>query len=256
MENEDWDFFMTHFMGTDRINHFLWEHMERGEEPYASAFIEYYRKIDGILGELSRRVDGKTTLLVLSDHGFCTLKKEVYVNRWLIDAGWLVFDAGSDQAIKEIDERSRAFSLDPGRIYVNLRGREPRGNVEPGEEYEAVRTELVEGLSGMTDPESGESVIERVVKREEIYSGDSFDSAPDLVAVPRRGYDLKGALNKTALTHKGELVGMHTFDDAFLFIRGEKVNRDEFSIVDVMPTILSLIGVPRPPDLDGHSLID
>jgi predicted AlkP superfamily phosphohydrolase/phosphomutase len=256
MENEEWDFFMTHFMGTDRINHFLWEQMERGEEPYASAFLDYYRKIDRIIADLASRLDESTTLIVLSDHGFCSVKKEVYVNRWLVEGGWLVFDEGKEQSIKAIDERTRAFSLDPGRIYLNLQGREPRGSVRPGEEYEAARAELIEGISGLADPESGEPMIERVVKREEIYSGGAFDSAPDLIAVPRRGFDLKGALNKPRLLHKGELVGMHTYDDAFLFIRGEAIARDGFSIIDVMPTILSLLEVPVPPDVDGHSLLE
>jgi len=256
MEHEEWDFFMTHFMGTDRINHFLWEQMELGEGPYAAAFLDYYRKIDEMIAGLVSRLDGRTTLAVLSDHGFCTLKKEVYINHWLVDGGWLVFDNQNEQSIKEIDERSRAFSLDPGRIYVNLRGREPKGSVAPGDEYERVRAELAEGLAELTDPDSGEQMIEKVVKREEIYFGDSFDAAPDLIAVPRRGYDLKGALNRPELTHKGELVGMHTFEDAFLFIRGEEITRDEFSIVDVMPTVLSLLRVPIPSDVDGRSLVD
>ena len=119
-----------------------------------------------------------------------------------------------------------------------------------------IAEQLAEGLAELTDPDAGEQMIEKVVKREEIYFGNAFDAAPDLIAVPQRGYDLKGALNKPELTHKGELVGMHTFDDAFLFIRGEEITRDEFSIVDVMPTVLSLLRVPVPSDVDGRSLVD
>jgi predicted AlkP superfamily phosphohydrolase/phosphomutase len=127
--------------------------------------------------------------------------------------------------------------------------------VDPGKEYETLRDELVESLSGLADPDSGEPMIERVYRREEIYSGECFPQAPDLVAMPYRGYDLKGSIKKDVLTDKGVITGAHTYDDAMLCIRGEKIAKAEVSIVDVMPTILQLMGVPIPQDVDGEVVI-
>jgi len=255
MDTEDWDFFMLQIMETDRLHHFLWEEMETGHEKYAPAFLELYHKIDGLLGRLYDRLDENTTLFVMSDHGFTLMKKEVYINRWLQDQGWLSFTKDPPESLKDIHPDSRAYSLDPGRIFVNLRGREPLGSVDPGQEYEALRSELVESLSGLSDPESGEPMIERVYRREEIYSGECYPQAPDLVAMPHRGYDLKGSIKKDVLTDRGVINGAHTYDDAMLYVQGQEVGKAEVAIVDVMPTILHLMGVPIPEDVDGEVLV-
>ncbi len=255
METEDWDFFMLQIMETDRLHHFLWEPMEQGDEKYAPAFLKLYHMIDSLLGRLHDRLSHDTSLIVISDHGFCAMKKEVYINRWLQDRGWLSFTKDPPESLKDIHPDSKAYSMDPGRIFVNLRGREPQGTVNAGKEYEALRTELVEALGRLADPESGEPMIEAIYKREEIYSGQCYDQAPDLVAMPRRGYDLKGSIKKDILTDKGVINGAHTYDDAMIYIRGHEIGKSEAAIVDVMPTILHLMDVPIPDDVDGSVLI-
>lgn len=255
METEEWDFFMLQIMETDRLHHFLWEHMEKGDEKYAPAFLKLYHKIDGLLGRLYERLTEDTTLVVLSDHGFCTMKKEVFINRWLQDNGWLSFTKDPPDSLRDIHPDSKAYSMDPGRIFVNLRGREPQGSVDAGREYEALRKELTDALSELREPESGEPMIERVYKREEIYSGECYPQAPDLVAMPCRGYDLKGSIKKAVLTEKGVINGAHTYDDAMIYIQGQDIKKQEVAIVDVMPTILRLMDVPIPRDVDGSVLI-
>jgi len=243
-------------METDRLHHFLWEPMENGDPVYEPAFYACYHQIDERLGEVRRRLDDETTLILMSDHGFCTLRQEVYLNNWLRDAGYLSFRSVEPKSVADLDPSSRAYSLDPGRIFVNLRGREPEGCVSPGEEYEKLRDELAAGLLELRDPESGESMIEKVLRREEIYHGPQFERAADLIAVPFRGFDLKGAVSRPALTFKGnELVGMHTYDDAMLYVQGREFKRDDFSVVDVMPTILDIMELPTPLGLDGVSVV-
>jgi len=255
METEDWDFLMLQIMETDRLHHFLWEEMETGDPKYAPAFLKLYHQIDALLGRLHDRLDSDTTLFVMSDHGFTLMKKEVYINRWLEDHGWLSFTKRPPDSLKDIHPDSRAYSMDPGRIFVNLRGREPLGSVDPGQDYERVRSELIDSLSALSDPDSGEPMIERVYHREEIYSGPCYDQAPDLVAMPHRGYDLKGSIKKDVLTDRGVINGAHTYDDAMLYVQGQEVRKDEVAIVDVMPTILHLMGVPIPEDVDGEVLV-
>jgi predicted AlkP superfamily phosphohydrolase/phosphomutase len=101
-------------------------------------------------------------------------------------------------------------------------------------------------------------MIDKVVMREEVYQPgrqDVYERAADLFALPYDGYDLKGNVNKSSLTEKSALAGMHTFGDAMLYIRGEEIVGEDLSIVDLMPTILQIMGVPAPEDLDGASCI-
>jgi predicted AlkP superfamily phosphohydrolase/phosphomutase len=80
---------MAHIMETDRLHHFFWEEMEQGHATYGPAFREFYKRVDSVLGEVRSWLDEDTTLIVLSDHGFCSIKQEVFINTWLHDAGYL-----------------------------------------------------------------------------------------------------------------------------------------------------------------------
>jgi predicted AlkP superfamily phosphohydrolase/phosphomutase len=252
---EPWDFFMAHIMETDRLHHFFWEEMEQGHAKYAPAFLEFYKRVDHVLGEVRSWLDEDTTLVILSDHGFCTIKQEVYINTWLHDAGYLQYAKEQPRTLQDMAPWSAAYSLDPGRIFLNVRGREPDGRIAPGAEYERVRREIAEAAAKLTDPATGELIVERVYTREELYHGPYADAASDLVFAMRDGYDPKGSFGKPALTFKGpSLVGMHTTPDAFLYIQGRRKIARRPHIADVAPTLLDLLDVPVPADMDGRSL--
>lgn len=260
LEQEAWDFFMIHIMETDRLQHFLWEHYEQDDSTYAPQFVSRYRQVDKLLGELYDSLKPDTDLVIVSDHGFASVKYEVYVNHWLEQAGWLRFKERPAQldpkaaypTLEWVDDSSRAFSLDPGRLYLNVQGRWPRGGVPRGE-YRELRDALARDvLENLRDPVTGQPMIEKAIPKEELYRGDLFDWAPDLILVPFNGYDLKGAVNKQQLVHKGELEGMHTYDDALLYVSGREINKRDLSILDVMPTILHLVGEPVPQQLEGR----
>jgi predicted AlkP superfamily phosphohydrolase/phosphomutase len=233
--------------------------MEEGHPTYAPAFYEFYRRIDDMLGQLADRLDDRTTLVWMADHGFCTIKKEVYVNRWLMDRGWLRLrnvPPDRKRGLDEIDPSSVAYSLDPGRVAIRVRGREKDGPVAPGAEYEDLRNEIAAAALEWRDPDSGEPIFQAALKREEIYHGPYLEQAADLILAPHDGYDPKGPLYKEGLTYKGEeLVGMHTHDDAMLYVGGRSIPQTRFSVLRVMPTILDLMGLPLPPHLDGSSLL-
>ncbi|MBN1484324.1 MAG: alkaline phosphatase family protein [Chloroflexia bacterium] len=253
MDEEEWDFFQCHVMETDRLFHFLWQEMEEEHPDYAPRFLDFMQRIDRVLGELWERLDEETSLVVLSDHGFCTLKKEVYINTWLQQRGWLRLREGGERPkLEDLSDDSVAYSLDPGRVFIHLAGREPRGPVQPGAEYEALRGEIAAAALELRDPDDGSPMVRQVFKREEIYYGPLLEQAADLILVPFDGYDLKGPLGKPTLTFKGEeLVGMHTYDDAMLYVQGQEIAAGDWGVVDVMPTVLQLLDVPRPAGLDG-----
>ena len=242
---------------TDRLHHFLWQQMEEGHPTYAPAFYDFYRRIDDALGRLAARLDEHTTLMWMADHGFCTIKKEVYVNYWLAERGWLklrTVPPDPKKGLDEIDPASVAYSLDPGRVVIRVKGREKEGVVAPGAEYEALRGEIAAAALALRDPDDGAPIFQAAYKREELYHGPYLEQAADLILAPYDGYDPKGPLYKPALTYKGdELVGMHTYDDAQLYVGGVHIPQTRFSVLNVMPTVLSLMGVACPPGLDGES---
>jgi predicted AlkP superfamily phosphohydrolase/phosphomutase len=154
---------------------------------------------------------------------------------------------------------TRAYSRgNYGQIYVNLKGREPMGCVLPGKEYEDVRAAVKRDLLSTRDPISGESLFERVYFREELYHGPYVNEAPDIVFLPRdMGYKALGTLDFTSNSFSFPVYGNsgdHRMDGIFLGIGdafGEARRVDRLSILDVAPTVLHLLGLPVPNEMDG-----
>ncbi|MCF6156970.1 MAG: hypothetical protein E3K32_00030 [wastewater metagenome] len=255
LKHETFNLFIGVLTETDRLHHFFWESHEESDEKYHRFFLDYYRIIDVFLGKVMEYVDDHTTLIILSDHGFCTLKHEVYINHWLREEGYLHFRTIPPKSLHALGEGSRAYCLDPGRIYLNLRGRERAGYVAPGDEYEHLRNMLISKLTKIKDPVTDTTIIDKVYKREEIYHGRYFDRAPDIIIEPKHGYDLKGALYHSTLLDKGIFTGMHTYDNAFVYINHTAVTKHPLEIVDVAATILASLDIPVPNEFDGTNFI-
>ncbi len=251
---DDWDLFFGVFMTTDRVNHFLFEDYER-EGEYREAFFEFYEKLDDYVGQIRHSLPDDVTLVVASDHGFTTLDYEVHCNEWLREEGWLSFETDDPQELDDIGEDTRAYSFIPGRFYLNLEGREPRGSV-PEDDYDEVRDELKAALDALEGPD-GRPVVDRVVEKEEAFRGDHDDIAPDLIAIPTKGFDLKSGFKaNTEVFTDGPRNGMHSFDDTSLFIDHPDATIENADLYDIAPTILELMDVDYSrSDFDGASLV-
>jgi len=254
VEADDWDLFFGVFMSTDRVNHFLFEDYER-DGPDREAFMEFYRTLDDYLGRLRGLLPDDVTMVVASDHGFTSLDYEVHFNEWLRREGWLSYEPDDHDSLSDIADETRAYSLIPGRFYLNLEGREPRGSV-PEEEYEAVRSELREKLQALEGP-NGRPVADRVVTREEAFRGAHDDIAPDLVVVPTHGFDLKAGFGGSAeVFDTGPRNGMHSFDDACLFVDDPDARTGAADLYDIAPTVLDLMDLEYDrAAFDGASLL-
>lgn len=264
IEKEEWDLFIATISETDRLHHFLWAASDDPAHKYHDFFIEIYRWIDRIIGKLCEKIDRDTAVFMVSDHGFTHIKQEVYINKWLEEEGYLSFSKNPAESYKDIREGTRVFNLDPARIYINVRGKYPKGCVNNGSEYNALRHEIKEKLLGFKA--DGQNAIKQVFYKEDIFNGPQYEFAPDMVILPNYGFDLKGALNKPSVTGRSIFTGMHTQDDALFFVtnnensppllkggRGGVFSR-EVNIIDVMPTVLSAMGIEPVQGLDGKAV--
>lgn len=215
MDRFDWDFFMVMFTGDARLMHF-------SEPSCEGAIKDYYQELDGFVGEVNERTDENTTVILTSNHGFTELDKKMYMYTFLKEHGYLQpkqpeytihrfqdfagnilsklgLDSGgeisgrasfSDEYMDEVDwDKTKAYTggFYNGQIFINLKGREPNGVVKQ-ENYEEVRSNIIEDLKQLEDPETGEKVVENVYRKEEIYDGERMDEVPDII-IETPGYN-------------------------------------------------------------------
>jgi len=215
-DNEDWQIFMLIFTGTDRLMHFLWEAYEDKNHKYYDAFLNHFYKIDKAIGEISGRLCEDDLLLILSDHGFERLDKEIYINFILRKEGFLKFSSSQERSLTSIDYSTKAFALDPARIYINEKGKYPQGSVDK-KDSQSVAKDL-EALFTSFEVDNNR-VIRRVFRKEDIYSGPLSDEAPDLVLIGAPHFDLKASVKATQVSDKGIFSGKHVRDTAFLLVK-------------------------------------
>jgi predicted AlkP superfamily phosphohydrolase/phosphomutase len=151
-----------------------------------------------------------------------------------------------------------------GYIRLNLRGREPNGSVSPGADAEAELAAIAEALRELKDPKSGEPIVNEALLAADAFGPECHPDVPDLMVSFR--HDL-GKLDECVSERVGIVraparvvnrSGDHT-GEARLWLAGDGLPRSTSTArahaLDVAPTILSLLGVPRPDRLDGHSLL-
>jgi predicted AlkP superfamily phosphohydrolase/phosphomutase len=167
-------------------------------------------------------------------------------------------------SFEDIDwRRTQAYSLgNVGQIYLNVIGREPYGCVRPGDEYERLRDEIIERLTILRDPETGDLVVETIYRREDIYHGEYLEQAPDIVFLPRNleyfGFgEYEFGSHKIIESMRRGISGTHRMNGIFLAygaaIRAG-AGTDNACLYDLAPTILHLMGEPVPEHMDGRVL--
>lgn len=158
--------------------------------------------------------------------------------------------------------RTQAFSIGSfGQVYVNLAGVRPEGIVQPGQEYEELKERITREAMALRDPRSGEPLVERVYRREEIYSGPYIDRTPDLIVQPQ-GWQYMAFGHADFGSNKlvEPIIGLsgHHRPDGVLILSGEGVKPgthvEGAHILDLAPTILHAMGIDVPQDLDGRVL--
>ena len=271
LQTKPWDFAMMVEMGIDRMHHGFWKYMDPEHPKYEpgskfeNAIFDYYKYIDGKIAELLTGVDESTVVFIVSDHGARTMKGGFCINEWLMREGYLTLAEKPEKPVpigKAKMDWPKTMAWGEGgyysRLFLNVKGREPQGSIEPGD-YERVRTGLMEKLEATCD-ENGRIIGTRVFRPQDVYT-EVNGVPPDLIVY-------FGNLAWRSIGSIG-LGVIHTFendmgpDDANhaqdgIFIMhdpqqpaGSSVKRDGLNITDIAPTVLKLLGLPVPVDMEG-----
>jgi predicted AlkP superfamily phosphohydrolase/phosphomutase len=264
------------FDGPDRIQHMFWRFIDdrhpalRPEQraSHRNVIRDMYKRMDELIGRVRAKLDSDTALMVMSDHGFKPFRRGVELNAWLLANGYLKLKNGATSSnaayLADIDwSATRAYAIGLAGIFLNQKGREAQGIVEPGEAKKLI-DELCNRLTGLRDPHNDEIAIHQAISKHDAYKGPYKDAAPDLII----GYNVGYRVSWDAATGKTpadiftdnmkawsgdhcihpDLVPGVLFSDLMLDPKGA-------SIMDVAPTALELFGLPRPAYMDGRSLL-
>jgi len=236
-ETQDWQTFMLVFTATDRLMHFLWDAYENKGHKYHNMFLEHFRKIDRAVGEINAGLNDDDLLIMHSDHGFERLDKDIYISYLLAEEGFLQFKQDQDIALNNICYGTKAFVLDPARIYLNLQGKYPCGSVDVADAEDILRQ--LENLFHSLEVD-GRKVVRDVYRKEQIYSGPYLENAPDLILVGAEGFNLKASVKADKLADKPIFTGKHTQDTAFFIAKGlqdENIIPDPLKVSDIKQII-------------------
>ncbi len=289
MRNTDWDVFIAVFMALDTVAHMFWRdhdpdhprHDPAHAEMFGTAIIDFYHKLDRIVGQLRDTAGPDTAVMIVSDHGLGPLDQYIDLNRWLADRDYLRprgmrrrnrplsktsangANGANGDAGPAVDwSKSRAYSLGIlSPISINRKGREPEGTVTPGTDADALLGEIIAALSTLRGPD-GHVLFDHVLRREEVCQGPYADSAPDLFVI-LDGMRTIGRGFARDRAEVGPLVsippesGTHRVEGIVIAsgpgLRAN-IHIENATVTDIAPTALALLGLDPPDDMDGRVL--
>ena len=257
---------------------------------FRNSILEYYQFVDRYLSRFLDALPDDSILLLVSDHGHGPAYKEVNLNLWLEKEGLLCFKSerkinkGKIQnflryilrkkpdgsIISRIDwNNTVAYNPTPNAIFINLKGREPQGIVETVE-HDKLKEEIVEKIKSLNDPKSNEPITREIKINEAIYQGYYAKYMPDIMlgfkdegGYINYGFDkdadkIFSELSPLILGKKVyTLTSTHTMRGIFL-AHGSGLKKgfelENAKIYDIAPSILHILGLPVPEDMDGRVL--
>jgi predicted AlkP superfamily phosphohydrolase/phosphomutase len=285
VDARNWDLLVGVIETTDRVQHMMWR-LTDPQHPmydaelarlYGGSIEQIYRRADAFVGDVLARLEPGTAVMIVSDHGFHSFRWSVNLNTWLVEKGYMALQ-GQAPGEKKLDDlfgggtfwenvdwsRTRAYAMGLGQIYVNLKGREGRGIVNPGVEYDALIESIAADLKALQDPRDGARVVRNVYMRDDIYQGPFFNDAAELQVGFEDGYRtswqtaLGGTPPRLIEPNMKKWSGDHgSYDYAItagVLISNTKPNTSTPRIIDIAPTVLKYFGLTIPQDLDGKPI--
>jgi len=273
LQTKPWDFAMMVEMGIDRMHHGFWKYMDSEHPKYEQgskfkdAIFEYYKYIDGKIADLLTAVDENTVVFIVSDHGARTMKGGFCINEWLMREGYLTIAEKPEKPMPigkvKIDWQKTMAWGEGGyysRLFLNVKGREPQGCIEPGD-YERVRAELIEKLEATCD-ENGRLIGTKVFRPQDIYPAINGVPPDMIVYFGNLAWRSIGSIGLGVLhtfeNDMGSDDANHAQDGIFIMCDRQQarpsVKREGLNITDIAPTVLHLLGLPVPADMEGKAI--
>jgi predicted AlkP superfamily phosphohydrolase/phosphomutase len=266
------------FDTTDRISHMFYRYLDpshpankgKDVEKHKHVIRDLYARMDTFLAEVRAKVgdDRDTILMVISDHGFCNFRRGVNLNSWLKQEGYLVLKEGQETSgdwFAQVDwEKTRAFTLGLTGIFVNRKGREAKGIVEPND-LDRLCAEIKGKLEKLVDPQTGEQVVKEAFLTRQIHGGPYADMAPEILVGYQKGFRhswdcATGAVSKEIFTDNAKSwSGDHCVDPRLVpgvFWCNRRIGVQDPSLLDLAPTVLDLFGVEAPRYMQGRRLFE
>jgi predicted AlkP superfamily phosphohydrolase/phosphomutase len=285
VDARNWDLLVGVIETTDRVQHMMWRLIDPAHPMYdaemarihGGAIERMYQRADKFVGDVMSRLDPGTAVMIVSDHGFHSFRWSVNLNTWLVQRGYMTLQ-GQAPGEKKLDDlfgggtfwenvdwsQTRAYAMGLGQIYLNLKGREGRGIVNPGADYDALIDSIAADLMTMQDPRDGARVVRNVYKNRDIYSGPYFKDSAELQVGFADGYRtswqtaLGGTPPQLIEPNMKKWSGDHGSYDyqitAGILISNTKPSTATPRIIDIAPTVLKFFGLAVPGDLDGKAL--
>jgi predicted AlkP superfamily phosphohydrolase/phosphomutase len=262
------------FDGTDRIQHMFWRYIDpkhparegQSEQQHRNAIEELYEWNDRLLGKTMEECKQKdTVLMVLSDHGFKSFRRGIDLNVWLEENGYLTLQEGGrgKKYLTGVDwSKTKAFALGLAGIWLNVKGREGQGIVEPSD-ADALRDEICEKLSGLRDEAHDEVAVNKAFNTRKIYRGPYKEEAPDILVGYNDGYRVSWEAAVGEITDQvfhdnmKAWSGDHCIDPRIVpgvLFCNRKIKSEQPRLMDIGPTALDLFGVKVPESMDGKPL--
>lgn len=285
IEQKDWDLGIFIFRITDVIQHQFWMHTNMKE------VINAYKEMDLMLANVIGKIDNETNIIIMSDHGATLWQKDkpvkvFHVIEWLSREDFLskksekvskvsvynflkrfgidlrrlmpvsmkkkIFDPLASIEWDKTKAYLMNYEFRYGGIRINLKEREKTGIVKK-EEYENLINEIKNKLIKLKDPETNEKMIDDVWFSSEVYKGEKVKNAPDIIFKTADNYTPRNLMHSEITSIKQEIGGIHD-EYGILMAIGPDIKKSEVKgaeIIDIAPTILSILKIPIPSDIDG-----
>lgn len=266
------------YVGTvDQICHIFWRDQdplhpgrdaEQGDR-YAGVIRQSYVDMDALVGDAMEAMGDTGTIIVMSDHGFCSFRRGFNLNTWLMNEGYIALKNPARRQSRDFFEnvdwtRTKAYGVGLNGLYINQVGREGQGIVAPGDSSRALLEQIAAKLITVRDGEEGSVVVARTYVVADLYPGADPMVAPDLLVGYARHYrvdwsSMLGGISKNVLNdNMNRWSGDHCIAAELvpgIIVSNRILRVDDPDLTDIGPTVLDLFGVPVPAVMAGRPLL-
>ncbi|MBU0756312.1 MAG: alkaline phosphatase family protein [Planctomycetes bacterium] len=262
-----------YFSSVDLDSHMFWRCMDQKHPGHNKTeanegFIEWlYKDLDQMIGEVRKKLSPEDTLIVMSDHGFAPYYRSIHLNTWLLENGYAALKEGADRENAEyltaVDwTKTRAYNIGFASLYLNVKGREPQGIVDPAD-VEDLTNEICSKLMKLRDPENDKPVFLKMYKTREVYSGDHVSEAPEIIVGCKAEYRIS---DESTLGKFPENIiednmdpwsGCHLMaaeEVPGILLTNKKITLEDPKLYDLTATILKEYGIEKLPEMIGRPI--